>query len=101
MILCGLRLFIYNNNHFYTKQTALSLWPSLSMCNEYCIVWITTEDYFIAIVIRPDRGMAKQGLQCLILVAIHLLKGLGKLFTGTLYYQLALFCWLSIIYDLS
>ena len=52
------------------------------------IVWTTTEDYFIAIVIRPDQGMAKQELQCLILVVIHLLKGLGKLFT---LYQLALF----------
>ena len=52
------------------------------------------KDHFIAIiiVIRLDPGMAKQELQCLILVAIHLLKELGKLFT---LYQLALFSWLS------
>ena len=62
------------------KQTALSLWPSLSMCNEYCIVWTTMKDYFIAIVIRQDQRMVKQELQYLILVVLHLLKGLGKLF---------------------
>ena len=63
------------------EQTVLSLWPSLSMYNEYCIVWTTLKDYFIAIVICPDQGMAKQELQYLILVVLqHLLKGLGKLF---------------------
>ena len=66
------------------------------MCNEYCIVWITTKDYFIAIVIRPDQGMAKQELQYLILVALHLLKGLDKLF---ILCQLALFHWLANEYD--
>ena len=63
MIICGLRLFIYNHNHFYMKQLhALAIYimavASLSMCDEYCIV---SKDYFIAsyIFIRPDPGMAK------------------------------------------